>query len=180
MKFSDKMESILRDIKERLFPTDESEALRLDMDIHIDEFEIYKDIKRSDWLHESLNVFMLYAQQKRVTNDKYIFLHIPLRDTEPHNYDMVQSLTYKWVTENIHEFTPPSFMFVSQEYLYSYYRFALSAVKIEDSSNFNGVDVNEFSFYYHIHYDNNEGTNVRSLYVFESVVDKYLAHGIRN
>lgn len=132
--------------------------------LHIDEVETFKEIKRVDWLNDSFFVFKILLKKNRIKKPYVIFLHIDLSDSE--NKLLLNEITFKWLKNNLNEFTPPSFHCTTFNYYNSFYK--KQGIELTPDSALNNLlgDENNFVYLYRTYYDETENMFSRELYIF--------------
>lgn len=135
--------------------------------LHIDEIESLKSLKREEWIDSSFSVFKFLLSQSDLLKSLVVFLHIDLSYTETtKNLDVI---TINWLKENINEFTPPSLNCVTLDYYENFYKVELNKCDVDQSIlNLLGSNSN-LNFFYRTYFDDSEKMYSRELYVFQNI-----------
>lgn len=172
-QYPNKTEDLLSEINVWYSEASVSEEAWKANNIHIDEFDVYRNITRDKWLGESISVFNLFLENLKGKRDKLLFLHVPLKECAEH--EELVKLEFDWIEENLHEFIPPpSFMCAPYEYLESFYRFTLTKINSDSLLEMYNFSSGELSFYCRIKCDIHDNLYDREIYIFESGADRYL------
>jgi hypothetical protein len=160
-------EKVKESLQNWLMSVTQSETSWEGNDLHIDEIEILKNVKREEWIDSSFSVFEFLLNQSDLPDSLMVFLHIDLSYTETAaNLDVI---TTNWLMKNINEFTPPSFNCTSLDYYEKFYKVELNKCDDVDQSILNlfGSNIN-LNFFYRTYFDDSEKMYSRELYVFQN------------
>jgi len=133
-------------------------------DIHIDEIDSLKSTLREDWIDISFKVLNTISAKFEILDSFLLFLHIDLKDsTEKLN---LNTLSLKWLKENIGKYTPPSLHLTSKDYYTNFYAKELVVCNPDYSILELVYSSAHLAFFYRTYYDENEAMYSREIYVF--------------
>ncbi len=135
-----------------------------DNDLHIDEIEMLKSVKRNQWVQSALSVFGILLEEPSLPDGFIFFLHLDLSGSNEEEIPKVVSV--QWLEDNIDEFTPPSLMCASLEYYEDYYK--VVPIRCDTDKSIADIIGREkgLCVFYRTFYDNLEKMYIRSVYIF--------------
>jgi hypothetical protein len=129
--------------------------------LHIDEINGFRRVKRRDWVRSSLDILPLMLHLADPGLGLKYFLHIGLLNSQ---FDQIPTrLDEDWFSKEVHLWTPPSFLACSPGYFDSTYKPYLVSCVVEPLLKISGV---EFSVCLQSSYDLEEKSFERDLYLF--------------
>lgn len=134
--------------------------------IHIDEISSFEKIARKEWIDESLNCINVIISKFEISKPFLIFLHFDLSSSKSkETHDII---SYKFLVENISEFTPPSFNCTTEEYYFKFYKKELSPCSLDDVlyNKIKLVNRGMMNGYFRTYFDETENEYSRELYIF--------------
>ena len=132
-------------------------------DMHIDQFFLFTKLKREFWIEKSFELFEYIDNRVFEYKPLRLCLHIALTFSETEK--QLNTLDLNYLNTNIHQLTPPSFMFIEQQYLSQYYKVKFNKISISENIQSLNEEVSTLEFYYQSFYDKDEKLYVRSIYV---------------
>jgi hypothetical protein len=134
--------------------------------LHIDEIDTLRDIKRDCCVGEAINVFKFLITQINLPDSYLIFLHIPLSFSN--RKSLPEKVTFGWLETNLDDFTPPSFNCTTNDYYDSFYKEQLMKCNMEFSADTHVDLAKAFNFFYRTYFDEIENMFSREIYIFRT------------
>ncbi|MDH8702595.1 hypothetical protein M2138_001963 [Dysgonomonadaceae bacterium PH5-43] len=131
--------------------------------LHIDEIDSLKNIKRKDWVKTSFNLLDIIALQIKPIESLSLFLHVALGYSK--SKLNLETISYSWLQKNIKTLTPPSFHYTSLEYYDDFYKKELTPCKVDKSIS----ELSHFArlnFFYGNYFDELDNSYFWDIYIF--------------
>lgn len=132
--------------------------------LHIDEIDGLKEISRAEWVRVSFGILDIIDFSNELMDSMRLFLHFDLEYSSARL--KLDTLSTKWLEENVSAFTPPSLHFTSHDYYRDFYSKELVLCKPDSSIQSDLISFIDFDFFYRSYFDENEKMYSREIYVF--------------